>query len=352
MGGVNFVRALREASVAVGRKIFIVGTEYNTFHAHFPELDVSVRTPAHSDPDFLKTLLKVVREYRPDFIHPSPSSEAKVISGALDEFTNLHVHSLLPSEDSIAPDKDVIFERLSSAGVSVPDTRRLADIEDVKRAFLELGSPLWLRPKRGAGARLSLRVDTAEQAELWIRLNVLQGRAKLDEFILQSYLPGRDLAFDSLWLHGRLVTSSARERLEYPFKHISLTGLTGTPSVARTISEEAVNSVGTEAVIRLDAEPNGFYSVDIKEDGAGKLFVTEVDGKWHTTAPLWGYACSKVSRDVLQNIAYDYLLLGLGEELSQIPQYDLYQEGLYLIRQMDSGVVLLDGKTGRSWRVV
>lgn len=133
-------------------------------------------------------------------------------------------------------------------------------------------------------------------------------------------------------------------RLEYPFKHISLSGITGTPTVAKTIHEDKINKIGVAAVLALDPKPHGFYSVDIKEDGNGKPHVTEVDGKWHTTAPLWGYAVSKVLCDIKYNLAYLYLKLGYEEEIPNIPRTNLFPENYYLIRQLDSGVVLITDK--------
>ena len=119
-----------------------------------------------------------------------------------------------------------------------------------------------MRAKTGAGGRLSLKVNSVEEAKRWIELNVLQGRAKPSDFIVQEYLPGRDLAFDSLW-HDSKVTE-----------------------------------VGIAAVKALSPMPHGFYSVDIKEDADGKPKVTEVDGKWHTTAPLWGYAVNELRKEI------------------------------------------------------
>lgn len=174
----------------------------------------------------------------------------------------------------------------------------------------------------------------------------------MDSFIIQEYLPGRDLAFDSLWFRGRLITSYIRERLEYPFKHITLTGITGTPTVARIINDSEVNRIGIEAVRALDSEPHGFYSVDLRMDNNGKAKVTEVDGKWHTTAPLWGFAFTKVFKEMVYNLAYTYIKLGYGEDITpQPPEMDLYPEGYYLLRQLDGGVILVSNHD-EVWKVI
>ncbi|RLE91527.1 MAG: hypothetical protein DRJ46_02255 [Thermoprotei archaeon] len=346
IGGVNFVRAIRGAEELSKQKFFIVGTDFNPFHILFPEIDVRIRTPRHSDPNFLKKIKDAIKSYRIQFLHPHPSVEARVIAEHAEEIEKLGAKLYLPNPSSIAPDKFQIFKRLHAANVPVPRTVRIEKLEDIARGFEELGSPLWLRAVRGAGGRLSLLVKKPEEAEMWIRLNASQGRASISDFILQEYLPGRDLAFDSLWYNGELVTSYVRERLEYPFKHISLTGITGTPSVAKTLHYDEASKIGEKAVKALDPNPHGFFSVDLKEDENGKPKVTEVDGKWHTTAPLWGYAFMKLRKKLTYNLAYLYLTLGIHGNLEELqekpPKYNLFPEDFYLVRQMDCGVLLVD----------
>lgn len=249
------------------------------------------------------------------------------------------------------PDKLEIYEALSRYNVPVPRTAAIDSLKDIGDAFSEIGQPLWIRAKHGAGGRLGLKVDTPEQAQHWVKLNALQNRAATSDFVLQEYLPGRDLAFDSLWFKGKLVTSYARERLEYPLKHISLSGITGTPTIARTVKDQRLNEVGVEAVRALDPQPHGFFSVDVKESLSGEPVITEVDGKWHTTAPLWGYAFAKVFDKPEFNIAYVYLMLGLDGSLSfDLPEFDLFPGNHYLVRQLDAGVILECGDT--RWRIV
>lgn len=352
MGGVNFVRALRFGAKSDRAKMFIAGTEFNKYYIQFPNLDVSFRTPRHSDPSFIPVIKELARKYKISFLHPNPSSEARVVAEHLSDFEEIGVRTFLPSAKAIAPDKEEMWNLMRSKNVRVPGTYFIQALESLDEGFKKMSSPLWLRTKQGAGARLSLKLNTAEEARYWIKLNVMQQRARATDFMLQEFLPGRDIAFDSLWYHGRMVASSARERLEYPFKHISLTGLTGTPSVARIIHDKSVNRLGIDSVKALEKSPNGFYSTDIKEDSEGRPAVTEVDGKWHTTASLWGYAFAKAKGDNSFNIAYTYLKLGLENPGKFKSSENLYPEGYKLIRQMDSGVLLQDGHTQKLWRIV
>jgi predicted ATP-grasp superfamily ATP-dependent carboligase len=350
IGGVNFVRAMRLAEAQKGIKLFLACTDHNPHYLEFPQADVRFATPRHDDPSFVQTLLKLTKKYSIKFLHPHPSSEARVVSENAVLFRKAKVETYLPRPTSILPDKLEIYKALSRRNVPVPKTMVMHSLGDVDGAFSEIGRPLWVRAKHGAAGRLGLKVDTPEQAEHWIKLNTSQKRAALSDFILQEYLPGKDQAFDSLWFKGKLVTSYARERLEYAMKHVSLSGITGTPAIARTVKDEELNRVGVEAVKALDSEPHGFFSVDAKEDAKGRSLITEVDGKWHTTAPLWGYAFAKVFDKPELNIAYSYLMLGLNGRLDfNVPRFDLFPSNHYLVRQMDAGVIL--ESEDQTWRI-
>ena len=351
IGGVNFIRALRLAEKQTGTKMFIAGTEFNQYYAVFPDVDVISKLPRHDDPLYIESLLALLRAQHIEFLHPHPSSEAGVVAENRTKITECGVKLFLPARESIAPDKTRMVELLKLAGVGTPETVRIFDENDVAAAFKQMNSPLWMRAMVGVGGRLSLKVATVDEALAWLKLNLLQGRVKRGEFIIQEMLPGRDLAFDSLWFEGHLITSYARERLEYPFKHISLSGITGTPAVSRTVHDARVNEVGIGAVRALEAKPHGFYSVDLKEDAVGAPKVTEVDGKWHTTAPLWGYSLAKVLGQPQYNLAYNYVVLGFSGKLEwTLPKTDLFPPNYFLIRQMDSGVVLQKGD--RKWRLL
>jgi carbamoyl-phosphate synthase large subunit len=350
-GGINFIRALRLGEKQQNKKLFITCTDHNPYFLNFPEADVRLVSPRHDDANFIPLLLKLIDKYNIEFLHPHPSSEAQVVSKNLATFKKTKVKTYLPKPTSIMPDKLEIHDALEKKHVHAPKTVEVNNFEDIDRAFLEIGKPLWIRARRGAGGRLGLKVETPEQAIHWVELNRLQHRGDIRDFIIQEYLPGRDLAFDSLWFKGHLVTSYCRERLEYFLKHISLSGITGTPTIARTLIDEKVNQIGMKAVKALDPKPHGFYSTDIKEDASGNCVVTEVDGKWHTTAPLWGYAFAKALNKPELNITYQYLKLALnGDTDSDLPNCNLFPAGYYLVRQLDAGVILEHDDA--TWRII
>jgi len=337
VAGVNFVRALR----ASPRGYYLVGSDFNKYHIVYPDVDSRYMTPRHSDRGFVPRVVEIAREEQVDFVHPQPSSEAYVISAKQE---TLPFRVFLPAAKvmRVGQDKLLSQKRLAAAGVPVARTREIGGKRDVRAAFAALGRPLWVRARHGAGGRLSLLCESAAQAALWVELWVARGN-RYDEFIVQEYLPGRNIAWDSVWRDGRLVTSYCRERLEYPLKHISPSGITGTPSVSRIVHDPRANETGRRAVLAIDKRPSGAYSIDIKESADGRPCVTEVDsGKFHTTMPLWGYIAVKHLRlPQHANLADLYVRLGMGEDVRDLPpETDLLPDGYYLLRDMDVGAYL------------
>ncbi|RLI13412.1 hypothetical protein DRO35_00350 [Candidatus Bathyarchaeota archaeon] len=335
IGGVNFVRAIRSMN-----DFFIVGIDHFPYHIKFNELDKEYISPRHNSAEFIPLIKKIIKDDRIEFLHPQPEVEAEVIAnrrGEIEAKTYLPLSSIF----NICRDKYETAVRLHPLGLA-PKTRLYTGIS-LEEAFGDLGSPLWIRARKGAGGRLSLPCNSPEEAETWIKLWTMMGKAKMEDFILQEYLPGNDYAWDSLWYRGELVTSYARMRLEYLFPHLSPSRITGTPTVAKIIHDERLNEISVKAVKAIDPEPHGFYCLDLREGRDDKPYVTEINVKAHTTLALWSYVATKhMGLEWWSNMSYLYVRIGLGfKEFENIPKYDIYPEGVTLLRHIDVGVKIL-----------
>jgi biotin carboxylase len=337
VAGVNFVRALNASK----RRYRVVGTDYSKYYIEFPDLAARFLTPRHDSKDFTSRVAAIAKKERVGFIHPQPSSEALVLSEKRKE---LPAPVFLPDARIMRMGQDKLESQRALEAESVPVARTVAlsDLKSIGDAFGRFVPPVWVRARHGAGGRLSLQCSTLEEAARWVGLWEAKG-VPVSEFMMQELLPGRNIAWDSIWKDGKLVTSYCRERLEYPFKHVSPSGITGTPSVARTVHDARINKLSERAVKGIASRPDGAFSVDLKEDSRGRPCVTEVDaGKFHTTMPLWGYVAYKhLGLPWHSNLADLYVRLGTGEESpSGVPRHDLLPAGIYMIRNIDSGVLL------------
>jgi hypothetical protein len=206
----------------------------------------------------------------------------------------------------------------------------------------KLGSPFWLRVNRGAGATGAICVTDLRQAFHWIRF--WQTRGTDHEWIAEEYLPGHDYAWSSLWYEGELVTSFARERLEYLYPHLAPEGLTGTPTIARVIHATDVNWRAEAAVKAIDPKPHGIMSVDLRCDEEGTPRPTEINaGRGFTTFGLW----SLYGQNFLDQAVH--LAVTPAQDVFKGPLFDALPSGLTLSRHIDCPYTFKEQTAGRAY---
>jgi carbamoyl-phosphate synthase large subunit len=138
----------------------------------------------------------------------------------------------------------------------------------------------------------------------------------------------------------------ARERLQYIYPHLAPSGVTGTPAVQKTIHDERVNKIATEAVLSIDPNFNGIACVDLKENKYGVPCVTEINvARMFTTSFFFSYASKILRKDYYANIPYLYIKTAYKEDIPKIPKYNILPENVYWIRHIDAPAKLVkDGK--------
>ena len=97
-GGINFIRALRLAEKQQNKKMFIVSTDHNPHYLNFPDQTLKLFRQDMTTQTFVPLLLELVEKYKIDFLHPHPSSEARVVSENLSAFKKAKVKTYLPNQ--------------------------------------------------------------------------------------------------------------------------------------------------------------------------------------------------------------------------------------------------------------
>jgi carbamoyl-phosphate synthase large subunit len=314
--------------------MFIAGTEANEYYLHLAPTDKRYLVPRAKEPGYVDKLNEIIRKEKIDFLHVQPDVEVEVVS---EKREKIEANVFLPSKKAVKACQD----KLESAKVwkkkDVPVARiiELESEQDVDRAFEEFGSPIWIRARQGAGGRGSTPADNRETALSWV--SYWKSRNVDWEFIAQEHLSGRNIGFHSLWKNGELVTSMARERIEYIYPYLAPSGIMGTPAVQKTVHDKAVNKIGTEAVLAIDSDFNGIACVDLKENRSGVPCVTEINpGRMFTTSFFFSYASKVLRKDYCANIPYLYAKLAFKESVPDLQKYDVLPEDVYWIRHMDA----------------
>jgi biotin carboxylase len=328
----NFVHSVRLAP----EPFHVVGTDTSRYHLELAPVDARYLLPRADDPDYLAALNSLIEREDLELVHPQPEQEVRLLAH---EHERVEARTFLPSGAAIdlCQDKAAFASRMAEVGLPTPSFAR-PDSEDALHqataSILETHDLAWVRAVRGAGSRASLPVSTADQAVAWARYWVEKAGLAIDDFMVSEFLPGAEFAFQSLWKDGRIVTSAARQRLEYVFGHLMPSGQSSSPSVAVSIHREDVNDLATRAVLAVDKQATGVFCVDLKEDREGTPLVTEINaGRFFTTSNFFAEAGA--------NMPYSYLRLAYGEDVDGLAEYDAVEEGLYWVRMIDMGYKLV-----------
>jgi carbamoyl-phosphate synthase large subunit len=328
----NFAHSLRLS----GEDFYLVGTDVSRYHLELADVEARYLLPRADHPDFLAELNALVAAEEIKLVHPQPDVEVLALSAHRDE---VGARVFLPAHETIlsCQDKAASAAALEAAGVPVPLARQAdseAALAEATREILAQREKAWVRATRGAGARASLPVTSAEQAVAWARYWVEVRGLSFADFMVSEFLPGREFAFQSLWLDGELLVSQARERLEYIFGHLTPSGQSSSPSVARTVHRDDVNGIAEASIRALDSRATGVFCADLKEDESGRPLLTEVNaGRFFTTSNFFSAAGA--------NMPYWYVLLALGKPLPDLPRFNAVEAGLYWVRMMDMGFKLV-----------
>ena len=325
--GINFINSLRYSK----KKMYLIGTDIDKYHLEWPDVDERYLVPRYTDSSYIDKINELIKRTKAQMVHPQPDGEVRVLSENREKIDAL---TFLPDKKTIqiCQNKYKSSKIWSKRGVPVADTILIRRESDLQKAEDFFEHPYWLRATTGFSARGSTLVPNIEVARHWI--GYWKAREDIDwKFIAQKYLPGKIIAFQSLWKEGEIVTSQARERLEYLYPYLAPSGITNTPVVAVTINRDDVNEIATECVLSIDENATGIFCVDLREDKDGVPNPTEINaGRFFTTSFFFTRAGI--------NMPYYYVKLAYKERIPKLPKYNALPKGLYWIRHIDAPAVL------------
>ncbi|MFX1343483.1 MAG: hypothetical protein ACFFBC_01015 [Promethearchaeota archaeon] len=333
--GINFIRSLRSAK----EKFHIIGTDINKMHLEWPDVDERYIVPKFADKNYLSKINELIKITSSNFIHPQPDGEVLIFS---ENREKIKTKTFLPNKKTIriCQNKYDSAKIWNNNDIPVADAIEINNEKDIKEAEKRFGYPYWMRATRGFSSRGSTLVENIKTAIHW--LGYWRSRGIDWEFIAQEYLPGANIAFQSIWRDGELVTSQARERLEYLYPYLAPSGTTNTPVVAVTIHRDDVNDIASRCVKVIDEKATGIFCVDLKENKDGIPCPTEINaGRFFTTSFFFTKAGV--------NMPYYYIKLAFDEEIPTLPKYNAIPKNLYWIRHIDAPAIL---KKGGEWRSI
>jgi hypothetical protein len=335
----NFVASLRMAP----EPFYIVGADVKPYHLELADVERRYLLPPASDGTYIQKLNELIAREHIDLVHAQPDPEVAVLSESR-EAVGAKLYLPSPGTVALSQNKMALIERLRAAGLTTARSYLISSPDELQKSLDELlpgSSKIWLRAVRGAGSRAALPIRKFDQGRAWIEYWLDTRGVGWGDFMASEYLPGAEFAFQSLWRDGELITSQARQRLEYLFGHLTASGQTSTPSIARTVHSKEVNEAAIRAVQALDPHATGVFCVDLKQNVEGLPCVTEINaGRFFTTSNFFATAGS--------NMPYYYVKMAFGKELPPLPRVNAVPENWYWVRNVDMGYKLVRGEAWTS----
>jgi carbamoyl-phosphate synthase large subunit len=323
----NVIRSLRDSA----RGHYLIGASSVPSDLLLADVDERHVVPNAIDPSYRHSILTLIANTRPAFLHVQSDYEVQAISHLRREIAALGTRLFLPSPETVenCVDKGKSYVRWSGAGLRVPRTILLQTPDDLKRAFATLGETIWVRATVGGGGRGALPVTSFEFARAWIdQYNGWGG------FTAAELLTERSVTWQSIWHEGELVVAQGRRRHKWNYGNRTLSGVTGITGVAETCSDEDVTRTALDAIAAIDSRPHGIFCVDMTYDRSGVPNPTEINiGRFFTTVYFFTKAGLNFP-EIYCDLGLEGRFPTLQRKINPLP------DGLIWIRGMDVAPVL------------
>ncbi len=321
----NLMRSLRAADPSLA----LCGANHDRFVLKHSAADARYLVPRPDARVFVRVLRAIIADARIDLVLPTSDRHVQALSHGRKALTG---KVFLPAAGvvDLCADKYRLTRFLRRHGLPAPRTLAVTGLDGIKRLFDRLGERrLWCRPRTGTCARGGGAVSSPEEARRWILLWRTMRGLPVRSFTLAEYLPGREILCQSVWHHGRMVLANTFERLAYFGTDNIPSGVTSLSSLAKTVIEPGVVDLCRRAVQAVAPAACGAFSIDVKEDAAGRPYITEIN------AGRFFMAMTAFDRVLKHNMALTYVRLALGAPVGFRDEYDTVED-YYMVRDLDS----------------
>ncbi len=322
--GENFTRAVQS------RRVHVVGvdTDANGLALSTARTCRHIKTSPADGAAHLRTINDLVHMLAIDVVHAQPDPEIAFLAQHADK---IDAATLVPAPEAMRIAQDKLLTADAAFHVA-PPTMAVDTPKDLMVALTTLGSPVWLRLRRGAGSMGALAVRAFPLGHEWIEHWDAGRGLGYGHWVAHQYLPGRHLSWTGVFRNGRILASAAKERVVLAGASRAASGVSSTATVQRIIVDIRVNDVARHAVGAVSqGHADGVFMVDMREDASGYPRVTEINaGRFGTTCDLWAEAGC--------NLPLIYLEAALGKVGPR--QIDACR-AITHVRQMDMGSTFL-----------
>lgn len=319
------------------KNLEFIGTDINPLAVGLYQKEVFKHTyivPRASDPNYWNRINAIIRKHDITLAVVMPELEVLEWSKKQEQ-GSLICKALLPSYKlaKFLVDKAKMTSVLAAHNMVPKSVAFLRDEKDLDTIGKTIGYPYWVRSTSGSSGLGSLKIDSVGSLKNWIQIN-----PKVTHFIASEFLPGRNLACKLLYFQGELLRSAVAERVHYIMAKVAPSGITGNTSFGRLLNEPKIVQQCQEAMeimfTQTNAKKHGFFTVDLKEDAAGKAFITEINVRHVAFTQCFAAGGANFAEDTIN------LLQGAFNFDQGYINYE-FEEGLIFLRDVDELPVLM-----------
>lgn len=290
--------------------------------------------PGCNDENYWSTINQIVKDNNIEYAIIQPEMEV-IEWSKFAQNNQLPCKVLLPNYDLACSlvDKAKLNDLLLPLNLTPLSFEFDRNYENLEEIFDKLGKEFWVRSSKGTSGLGSLKINNLESLKNWIHIN-----GDVTTFLASKFLSGRNLACKLLYWNGKLVRSASAERVNYIMSKVAPSGITGNTSFGRFLNDEKIVNIASKAMDylfnQLNIEPNGFFTIDLKEDENGTPFITEINVRHVAFTQCFAAAGANFAEDIMRL---------LNNDQSFDMNYKMYEfeKDLIFLRDVDSLPILM-----------
>lgn len=301
---VELLQAFRAAAERLGIDLRLIGTDTSATAPALNCTDVPTLVPPIADPDYIPTLLRLVREHRVSALLPTIDTDLPVLSRHRAEFEQAGCLPLVASPDviDICRDKLRTCEFFHNNDIDSPATYTAEQI----RALPERHFPYFIKPRYGSASQFVHRLENERDLEYHLE--------RTPEPIVQEFVSGLEYTLDVyVGLSGtpRCVVPRARWQVR-----------TGEVTKGVVVKDRKIMEAGRAVVSALGTSVRGLVTLQCIVTDDHRVRFIEINPRFGGGAPL-GIAAGA-----------DYPAWLMQELLGRQPQveFDGFRHGLLMLR--------------------
>jgi len=291
--------------------------------------------PYANAPEYKDALLALLKREQPDLVHFQNDLEIWHASLLRDDILATGAKLFMPEHEVIdtCVHKHKSYEAFLKAGVPVPRNIAIANEDDLRRAFAELGDEkgkIWLRAASiGGGGKGSIPTADYALAKAWIDHYKGWG-----DFVAAQMLTADTITWLSIWHEGELVVAQSRERRGWTHGNRSISGVTGVTKVGVTCENAQATEIAIAACKAVSPKPHGIFGVDMAYDRNGVPNPTEINiSRFFTTVRFFTEAGLNLPA-IFKDIGLYGKLPQLEKKINPLPNDLLWLRGMDVVPRL------------------